>query len=244
MRQEINLRRREFIKSISLCAAALPALSLGVLSLDGCLARPDLNDQTTRLPYTAGFGSMPCSSCIAPRNMFWQIKIASQDERGEPLIMSGTIYQADGKTPAEGVVLFVYHTDATGYYNREDDVYNPRLRGWMKTGADGKYEFTTIKPAPYPKRTTPAHIHAQIYSAHIPEYSIDDYWLAGDPFITPQEKAKLTGRGGFNSIIKLLRVPRRMPSVPRVNLMIELNPPRPVNLAFSCGVIKGSPANQ
>ncbi len=149
---------------------------------------------------------MPCSSCIAPQNISWQTTIASKDEKGEPLIMSGTIYQSDGATPAEGIVLFVYHTDSTGYYNKDDDPYNPRLRGYMKTGEDGKYEFKTIKPAPYPKRTTPAHIHAQIYSSQTPEYSIDDYWFEGDPFITSETKAKLlTGRGGFNSIIKLTR---------------------------------------
>ena len=48
---------------------------------------------------------------------------------------------SDGVTPAEGIVLYVYHTDATGYYNKDDDPYNPRLRGWMKTGKDGRYEF-------------------------------------------------------------------------------------------------------
>ncbi len=205
MHESINVNRRDFIKSVSMCAAALPALSFGALSLSGCSAQTDVIAQTTRLPYSAGPGSMPCSSCIAPKNISWQTTIATKDEKGEPLIISGTIYQPDGVTSAEGVVLFVYHTDSTGYYNKEDDAYNPRLRGYMKTGKDGKYEFKTIKPAPYPKRTTPAHIHAQIYSSQIPEYSIDEYWFEGDPFITPEEKAKLTGRGGFNSIIKLTR---------------------------------------
>lgn len=205
MSKDANLSRREFIKSASIGAAALPALSFGIFNLSGCSAHPDVVPQTTRLPYTAGFGSMPCSSCIAPKNISWQTTIASKDEKGEPLIMSGTIYQPDGITPAEGIVLFVYHTDSTGYYNKDDDAYNPRLRGWMKTGKDGKYEFKTIKPAPYPKRTTPAHIHANIYSSQIPEYSIDEYWFEGDPYITPEEKAELTGRGGSNSIIKLTR---------------------------------------
>jgi protocatechuate 3,4-dioxygenase beta subunit len=205
MSKDANLNRRGFIKSVSACVAVLPALSFGVFNLNACSAQPNVIAQTTRLPYTAGFGSMPCSSCIAPKNIPWQTTIASKDEKGEPLIMSGTIYQPDGITPAEGIVLFVYHTDSTGYYNKEDDAYNPRLRGWMKTGPDGKYEFKTIKPAPYPKRTTPAHIHAQVFSPQIPEYSIDEYWFEGDPFITPEEKAKLTGRGGFNSIIKLTR---------------------------------------
>lgn len=204
MRKDINLSRREFIKSASMCAAALPSLSFGVFSLGGCSAQTEAIAQTTRMPYSAGRGSMPCSSCIAPQNISWLTTIASKDEKGEPLEMSGTIYQADGTTPAEGIVLFVYHTDSTGYYNKDDDPYNPRLRGYMKTGKDGKYEFKTIKPAPYPKKTTPAHIHAQIYSSEISEYSIDEYWFEGDPFITPEEKAKLlTGRGGFNSIITL-----------------------------------------
>jgi protocatechuate 3,4-dioxygenase beta subunit len=76
----------------------------------------------------------------------------------------------------------------------------------MKTGADGKYEFRTIKPAPYPRRDTPAHIHAQIYSEKIPEYGIDEYWFDGDPLITPVQKKKLlTGRGGQGSIVKLTR---------------------------------------
>lgn len=206
MRESINLNRREFIKSSCLCFAAIPALSFSMFNLSGCSAQTEVIAQTTRMPYSAGPGSMPCSSCIAPQNISWQTTVASRDEKGEPLIMSGTIYQSDGVTPAEGIVLFVYHTDSTGYYNKDDDPYDPRLRGYMKTGKDGKYEFKTIKPAPYPKRTTPAHIHAQIYSSQIPEYSIDEYWFEGDPFITSEEKAKLlTERGGFNSIIKLTR---------------------------------------
>jgi len=206
MNKDANLSRREFIKTASMCVVALPTLSFGVLNLGGCSPQTEVIAQTTRMPYSAGRGSMPCSSCLAPQNISWQTTIASQNEKGELLEMSGTIYQADGTSPAEGIVLFVYHTDSTGYYNKDDDPYNPRLRGYMKTGKDGKYEFKTIKPAPYPKRTTPAHIHAQIYGSQIPEYSIDDYWFEGDPFITPEEKAKLlTGRGGFNSIIKLTR---------------------------------------
>jgi protocatechuate 3,4-dioxygenase beta subunit len=149
---------------------------------------------------------MPCSKCIAPETMSPHITIASGDEPGERLVMTGTIFQPDGRTPAEGVVLYVYHTDNTGYYSKDDDPYNPRLRGWMKTGPDGKYEFDTIKPAPYPRRDTPAHIHAQIYSDKIAEHSIDEYWFDGDPLIKDDQKKKLlTGRGGPGSIVKLTR---------------------------------------
>lgn len=201
MRHDLLLNRREFIGCLSIPLLAAPLLSCSAQKAEPL--QTIIDHSRERLPYTNGFGSMPCSKCIAPPTMSPKITITSKDEKGEPLIMSGTIFQPDGVTPAEGIVLYVYHTDATGYYSKDDDPYNPRLRGWMKTGKDGKYEFRTIKPAPYPKRTTPAHIHAQIYSSTIAEYAIDEYWFEGDPFITPEEKAKLTGRGGFNSIIKL-----------------------------------------
>jgi protocatechuate 3,4-dioxygenase beta subunit len=199
-----KLTRREFMGGFSIALMATPLLS--------CSAQKATNAQTIvdrsrgRLPYTNGFGSMPCSKCIAPPTMSPHITIADDDEPGERLVISGTIFQPDGKTPAESLVLYVYHTDNTGYYSKDDDPYNPRLRGWMKTGPDGKYEFRTIKPAPYPRRDTPAHIHAQIYSDKITEYAIDEYWFEGDPLINDSQKKKLlTGRGGFNSIITLTR---------------------------------------
>jgi len=204
MRNDRLLNRREFIACLSIPVVAAPLLSCSAQKADP--VQTAIDHSRERLPYTNGVGSMPCSKCIEPPTMSPKITITSKDEKGEPLIMSGTIFQPDGVTPAEGIVLYVYHTDATGYYSKDDDPYNPRLRGWMKTGSDGKYEFRTIKPAPYPHRTTPAHIHAQIYSATIPEYGIDEYWFEGDPFINAEQKRLLlTGRGGFNSIIKLTR---------------------------------------
>jgi len=199
-----GITRRQFIGHLGLAILAAPVLSCSAQRATNAPAVVDHSRE--RLPYTNGFGSMPCSKCIAPQAMAAKITIAEPGEPGERLVMSGTIFRADGKTPAEGIVLYVYHTDATGYYSKDDDPYNPRLRGWMKTGVDGKYEFNTIKPAPYPHRTTPAHIHAQIYSDTIPEYGIDEYWFEGDRFINDQQKKLLlTGRGGPGSIVNLTR---------------------------------------
>lgn len=36
------------------------------------------------------------------------------NEQGPKLAISGTVYKSDGKTPAPGVVLYVYHTDQIG----------------------------------------------------------------------------------------------------------------------------------
>lgn len=199
-----SITRRDFIGGSLISLMALPLLSCSAQM--SSTAQAVVDHSRERLPSTNGFGSMPCSKCIAPPSMTSQITITNEREPGEQLLMSGTIFLPDGKSPAVGVVLYVYHTDTTGYYGNDDDPYNPRLRGWMKTGADGKYSFRTIKPAPYPHRTTPAHIHAQIYTDKIAEYAIDEYWFEGDRFINEeQKKLLLTGRGGPGSIVKLTR---------------------------------------
>jgi hypothetical protein len=43
------------------------------------------------------------------------------------------------------------------------------------------------------------------FAPGLPEYWVDDYWFEGDPLITPRQLANLTGRGGFQSIVKLTR---------------------------------------
>ncbi len=103
------------------------------------------------------------------------------------------------------MVLWVYHTDVTGYYNEKDDASHPRLKGWMKIGADGKYEFRTIRPGAYPHRTTPAHIHAHVYGPGYSERSIEDYWFKDDPRINEKELNNAADNGGHPVIVELKR---------------------------------------
>jgi len=77
----------------------------------------------------------------------------------------------------------------------------------MRTNAQGRYEFQTIKPAPYPKGREPAHIHAYVSGPGYPEYWIDSYLFADDPFITNEERAKDAALGNFAAILKLERQP-------------------------------------
>ena len=132
--------------------------------------------------------------------------MVTERESGEPMIIYGTIYLADGKTPAQGAVLAVWHTDSKGYYIEGGGgagEIHPRIHGRMKTGTDGKYEFNTIKPAPYPSNTTPAHVHGHISAQDFPEYPII-YYFEGDNLITEKNRSELNGfRGGTPSIIKL-----------------------------------------
>lgn len=203
----IELNRRQFIKSAATFALALPALPLGCAALKGYEA-------TGRVATPAG-STAPAQAqdwagaADGPPNPSWATKMVAENEPGEPLLIQGVIFQPDGRTPAEGITLFVYHTDAGGYYYANQyeggPRMKPRLRGWMRTREDGRYEFRTIKPGGYPGRTDPEHIHVTLSGPGYPEYWIDSYWFEGDPRITAEHRAKLSGRGGFHSIIALKR---------------------------------------
>ena len=191
-----ELSRRQFIKRAAFVAVALPVLPLGLAALRGSIATDSANAQEW------------AGAADGPLNPFWKTKIVAGSEPGEPLLISGTIFQPDGVTPAKGITLYVYHTDVKGYYSQEGSTgapSKPRLRGWLRTNADGRYEFRTIKPASYPGTTAPAHIHATLSGQGYPEYWIDSYLFEGDPFISAEHRSKLSGRGGFQSIIALKR---------------------------------------
>ena len=91
----------------------------------------------------------------------WQATFAAVDEPGERMVVSGVVYAADGKTPVKDVLVYAFHTDVKGYYNERNRMGNddPRLKGTMRTGEDGRYEIDSIRPASYPGGRNPAHVH-------------------------------------------------------------------------------------
>jgi protocatechuate 3,4-dioxygenase beta subunit len=144
-----------------------------------------------------------------PKQLRWETRIASASEPGEPMELSGVIYHRDGKTPAPDVILYVYHTDARGYYSPAPHQTgwarrHGHLRGWMKTNAKGEYKFTTIRPAAYPGDTIPAHIHPIVKEPDKNEYYIDEYRFDEDRFLTQAERSKAENRGD-SGIIRLTK---------------------------------------
>ena len=191
MNEHAALNRRNFLKQASSAAVILPTFAFGISALAGCNKEQVL-----------------AANEVAGGPLSWKAEIVGDKEPGEPLIMTGTIFGLDGKTPLEAATLSIYHTDATGNYSPNSasggDNRTTRLRGKMLTGKDGRYEFRTIKPASYPNSTNPAHIHAYVAAPGFTEYWIDNYVFEGDPFISEQARKSL-GDGRFASILKLTR---------------------------------------
>ena len=183
-----NINRRSFLRHASVFAVAVPVFELSTLGLFGCNQARSLS-ATTEQP-----GAVP-----------WKTTIVASSEAGKPLIVSGKIYAPDGRTPLEGINLFVYQTDATGVYTTSGgDNRNTRIHGLMRTNAEGRYEFRTIRPGSYPGSRNPQHIHAYVSGPGYPEYWIDEYHFDDDPFVT-DEMRRSAAKGNLASILNLKR---------------------------------------
>lgn len=134
-----------------------------------------------------------------PAKLSAKSRIASANEPGEPMIVRGHIFQPDGKTPVSGATVFAYHTDAKGlYYAPGKTVW--RLKGWTITDEDGAFEFATIRPAPYPSRTVPAHIHITVEGGGIPRQWMEEVRFADDSLVTKSQLESSRAAGFFGDV--------------------------------------------
>lgn len=142
-----------------------------------------------------------------PRNISPTGSIADAGESGARLIVSGQVFAPDGVTPAPGVIVYAYQTDAAGYYQNDPQTRVARLHGWARTDAQGRFEFRTIRPAPYPSRAIPAHIHLHVWGGGYPLQWTPELEFAGDPLLKPEEVKRSEAEGKFGSIRPVTRDP-------------------------------------
>lgn len=162
-------------------------------------------------------------SRLAPADAPSSAHVAPPGEPGQPLEVSGTVYLADGRTPAAGASLYVYQTDARGHYRPDDPMGNraPRLHGLMRADRGGRYSFQTVRPGSYPGSRVPQHIHYEVAAgaqqARIFEIVFDD-----DPFVTDEIRRRAAEPG---SAYSLKRIERGADGVGRVTQDVVLPAP-------------------
>jgi protocatechuate 3,4-dioxygenase beta subunit len=150
-----------------------------------------------------------CCFVGMPDSLTSEIKIAEKNEPGERFFLRGRVFKADGKTPYAGVVIYSYHTDATGIYPKKGDEtgirrWHGRLHGWCRSDAEGWFSIHTIRPASYPNSRNAAHIHHVIQEPDGSEpYYINDTVFEGDPFVDDTYRANEKRGGGSSGIVKL-----------------------------------------
>lgn len=147
-----------------------------------------------------------CEGCEALLE-FGNQKLISTDtlplfeENSPKLKLTGTVFKKDGKTPAPNIIIYIYHTGRSGLYENLNDEkgwgkLHGSYRGWVKTGNHGQYTFYTFRPAAYPNRSEPEHIHITVKEPGTNPYYLDDFVFDDDPLLTPQKRKQLPNRGG------------------------------------------------
>ncbi len=147
-------------------------------------------------------------------------RIAPPEEPGTPLVIHGRVLAHDARTPVPGAIVFAYHTDRDGLYdNPGSGPHSWRLRGWSRTDEDGRFEFLTVRPGPYPAGRVPAHVHLVVF-ANDARYHAGELRFEDDTFVTDRERRESRGEGRFGAI----RPVRRDGQTEHVEFTIRLNP--------------------
>ena len=161
------------------------------------------------------------SAAVAPST----VTLTPKGETGEPLEVSGVVYESDGKTPAIGVKVLAYHTDAKGHYSEGgQDRERAKFSGTATTGRDGAYRFRTIWPGPYPGGRTPRHVHFELTAAD-GRRSSSELQFADDPILDSDARAAgraATRRG--DRFHEVQEAPRGSDGVRRARFDLKLHP--------------------
>ena len=153
---------------------------------------------------------------------------AGWTQPGQKLLITGTIFKLDGKTPAPGVIFYYYHTDISGVYAGKQGldpsvIRHGYIRGWVKSDANGRYSIYTVRPAPYPNTNFEAHIHPSVKEPNIDkEYYIDEFVFDDDILLTGEKRKKLENRGG-SSILRVFT--KNDLQIAEHNIILGLNIP-------------------
>lgn len=189
----------------------LPCLALLFCSVGPGSAQPTSPALGPKSDRVVGGGCDGCEAIYAglPASVGSETTIAPEAEPGERMEIRGVVFQRDGKTPAPKVLLYFWHTDVTGHYVPAPEQTglarrHGKLRGWVRTNERGEYKFQSIRPAAYPGRTVPAHVHVVVKESDKNEYYLDDFLFDDDPILTAEQRARLENRGG-SGVMKMSR---------------------------------------
>jgi protocatechuate 3,4-dioxygenase beta subunit len=158
-------------------------MRIGVLLASFLLAAIDARAQCVFAPEYLSF------LAALPPNAPSSIVVAGRDEPGERLVVTGRAM--DGTKPVVGAAVYVFHTDAKGFYipGRGDAAaaeMSPRLHGGLRTDAQGQYRYETIRPGSY--QGIAAHVH---YVVVAPGYKprLFDLQFQDDPILVARRQA-------------------------------------------------------
>ena len=112
---------------------------------------------------------------------------------GQRIVLSGRVLDGDGH-PVRNTLVELWQANAAGRYihkwDRYDAPIDPNFSGAGRclTDEEGRYQFTTIKPGPYPfanhrNAWRPAHIHLSVFGESFVNRLVTQMYFPGDPLL-------------------------------------------------------------
>jgi protocatechuate 3,4-dioxygenase beta subunit len=112
---------------------------------------------------------------------------------GERIFVHGRVLDEDGE-PVRSALVEIWQANAAGRYRHKVDNHpaplDPNFSGGGRSLTDdqGRYEFVTIIPGPYPwgnhhNAWRPAHIHFSLFGAGILSRLVTQMYFPGDPLL-------------------------------------------------------------
>lgn len=163
-----------------------------------------------------------------PKNIKSIDTSAGWTEKGQKLLLTGTVYNLGGRIPAPNVVVYYWQTDNNGYYSPKEGIdeqakQHGHIRGWVKSDENGNYSIYTIRPAPYPNEGMPAHIHLSIKEPNIENEYYAELYFDDDPlYLKHKKKYGKLDRAGTELLRVLLD---KKVQVAEHNIILGLNIP-------------------
>lgn len=195
---------------------ALPrtTLAFALVLLAACDAPASDHAATTAINRPVPVIGTPCEGCEAvfddmPAELSSQVRLAPVGEPGVPMRISGRVLDGSGRTRA-GVVVYAYQTDRTGLYPRpaqrlgREAMRHGRLRGWVRSDAQGRYAIDTVRPGSYPGEDVAEHVHMHVLEPGCFTYFIDDLMFLDDPKLSVEERQQAHGTGGNGIVMPVM----------------------------------------
>ena len=121
----------------------------------------------------------------------------------QKLKLTGTIYQNDGVTPVEGVILYIEQPDENGDFDlrHSEEKRYVLHRSWVKTDADGKYTFYTFIPGGDRRYNQMQQIFPTLKELFKTELALESLLFENDPLLTKRCRKQLENNNQTQRIL-------------------------------------------